>query len=72
MIALGLVIEAVAAALVGVGLVLGGRGVGVLWVSVATALAGLVITSLGVRRARPSRRGWTPAPPVAGAEEMHR
>lgn len=63
MIALGLVIELIAGALVVLGLALGADGGAVpLWASIGTALVGLAIVSAGVRRARPRRRtgGGTP------------
>lgn len=65
MIALGLAIELIAAVLVVVGLVLGEpQAITVLWASVAVALVGLSVTSIGVARARPPRRAVA-APPAA-------
>lgn len=58
MIALGLLVEAVAAIAVVVGLLLGDDGVGVLWASVAVALVGLLVAMIGVGRARPPLRAW--------------
>ncbi len=63
MIALGLAIELIAAALVVVGLVLGEpQAITPLWASVAVALVGLSVTSIGVARARPPRRAVAAAP----------
>ncbi len=58
MIALGLLVEAVAAIAVVVGLLLGDDGVGVLWASVAVVVVGLLIAMVGVSRARPPLRAW--------------
>jgi hypothetical protein len=56
-IALGLTVELVAAALLVVGLALGEpRASMPLWASVAVALVGLSIAAIGVARARPPRR----------------
>ena len=58
MIALGLAIELVAAVGVIVGLVLGEpQAAALLVAAIAAVVAGLVIVVLGVRRARPPRRG---------------
>jgi hypothetical protein len=58
MIALGLLVEAIAAIAVVVGLLLGADGVGVLWTSVVVVVAGLLLTMVGVSRARPPLRAW--------------
>jgi hypothetical protein len=56
--ALGLAIELIAAVLLVIGLFLGADGTGVLWSSIAVVLVGLVVTGVGVRRARPPWHGW--------------
>lgn len=60
MIALGLAVELSAALLLIVGLLQTPVGTGLLWSSIATVLVGLVIASIGVRRARPPRNAWVP------------
>lgn len=68
MIAFGLLVEAIAAIAVVVGLLLGDDGVGVLWASVAVVVVGLLIAMVGVSRARPPLRArlTTYAGPVDG------
>ncbi|CAN5911770.1 hypothetical protein BH23ACT10_BH23ACT10_20230 [soil metagenome] len=63
MIALGLTVELCAAVLLVVGLLRTAAGTGLLWSSIAAVLAGLCIAAVGVRRARPPRNAWVPAPP---------
>lgn len=72
MIATGLAIEAIAAAMVAAGLLLGSAGVALLWASVVVVLAGLVVTMIGVRRARPPRKGWAPPRPIGPVVERGR
>lgn len=72
MITSGLAIEAIAAVMVVAGLLLGLSGVTLLWASVVVVLAGLVVTMIGVRRARPPRRGWTPPRPIGPVAERGR
>lgn len=68
MIAVGLAIEALAIPLVIGGLVVtGAAGVALLWASIVVVLVGLVVTTVGVRRARPSRVGWRPPRPIGDA-----
>lgn len=63
MIALGLAIEVIAAGLLVIGLVLGEPWAATpLWASVAVALVGLIVASIGVARARPPRRALVMAP----------
>jgi hypothetical protein len=68
MIALGLLVEAVAAIAVVVGILLGDDGVGVLWVGAAAALVGLLLAMIGVGRARPPLRPWRAAQPGVPAD----
>lgn len=63
MIALGLLVEAVAAIAVVVGILLGDDGIGVLWASAAAALVGLLLAMVGVGRARPPLRPWRATQP---------
>lgn len=64
MIALGLAIQLIAAAVLIVGLLLGeSRAVIPLWSAIAIALVGLVVSSAGVLRARPPRRPVAAVPP---------
>lgn len=56
MITFGLLVELVAAALVVAGVVREAAGIPLLWLGIAVALGGLVVTLAGVRRARPPRR----------------
>ena len=68
MIAVGLAIEALAIPLVIGGLVVtGAGGVVLLWASIVVVLVGLVVTTVGVRRARPPRAGWQPPRPIGDA-----
>jgi hypothetical protein len=62
-IAVGLAIELIAAVGMVVGLVLGEpRASALLLAAIAAVVAGLVVVVLGVRRARPPRRGATAVP----------
>lgn len=57
MIAVGLAIELLAAVVLVIGLVLGEGAAGVpLWSSIGLVVVGLVVTSVGVARARPPIR----------------
>lgn len=70
MIAIGLAVEAIAAALTLAGLVVADGALTLLWTAVVTVLVGLAVTMVGVRRARPSRHGWVPpSTPAGGAAQ---
>lgn len=56
MITFGLLVELVAAALVVVGVAREAAGIPLLWLGIALALGGMIVTLAGVRRARPPRR----------------